>query len=352
VIPSDPLRAYGHKSDDYLRDYFNPTGMFEEVFVLSPLEPAPGRRAGMTVVPTRRRQLRRRLREHRIDVVRAYGGFWACDMACRHKEPGVPVVVSVHDSSPRLLYRSIRRADAVFCVSEVVRRLVLSRRPEPDRTFLLPNRVDLDLMRPSPATPPAGAHAARRHVLHVGRKSPEKNLEAVIGAVALLGEDYELVAVGPGDAAPYRQIARRLGVEGRCLLLPGVPQADLPGTYSWADCLCVPSLREGFGMVFIEALACGAVVVTSDLAPMNEYIRQRENGLLVSDPRDPAALAAAIREACTDAALRARVRGAARASVARFDKRRIDRMEADLYRRVLEERRGAAIRRRFWPFGG
>ncbi len=102
--------------------------------------------------------------------------------------------------------------------------------------------------------------------------------------------------------------------------------------------MVVPSRWEGFGIVFLEALACGAMVVTSGIPPMTEYITDGENGLLVDDYEDPDALAAVIRRACTDDTLREAIRARAPESVARFERERVDALEVEYYERALSER--------------
>jgi glycosyltransferase involved in cell wall biosynthesis len=99
--------------------------------------------------------------------------------------------------------------------------------------------------------------------------------------------------------------------------------------------MCTPSLWEGFGIVFIEALACEAVVVTSDISPMNEYITNNYNGILVKDYQDPIALAEAISKACTEPALRSVIKKNARQSVGNFSKEKVDQLEKDLYERFI-----------------
>ena len=88
-------------------------------------------------------------------------------------------------------------------------------------------------------------------------------------------------------------------------------------------------------MVFIEALACESVVVTSDIAPMNEYIEHMKNGLLVKNYEDPQSLADMIGVACTNKQVRESLRQNARKSVERFEKSRIDRLEANYYEKLL-----------------
>jgi glycosyltransferase involved in cell wall biosynthesis/2-polyprenyl-3-methyl-5-hydroxy-6-metoxy-1,4-benzoquinol methylase len=348
VVPSDPLDDYTAKGiGSWLERYFNPARCFDEVYCLSPRETRPRFEYGLHVVPTAEHEFAARLRELRIDVVRAYGGYWACDLACRQRAEGVPVVVSVHDTNPAILHDSVRLADHVLAVSKAVRALLIERGVEPARIHDFANRVDLEVFRP---VDDAAARAAferrfpgRFRVLHVGRKTRQKNVDTLIRALAELGPDYTAILVGHEDDPQYRSLARDLGVLERCHFVDSAPNHELPRYYSFCDCMCTPSRWEGFGIVFIEALACEAVVVTSDVAPMNEYISHERSGLLLRNPEDPAALAAAIHRACSDDALRRRLKRNARAAAQPFSHVEIDRREAALYERFLAGRPTALI---------
>lgn len=350
VIPSDPLESYDKAGiSSWLEDYYNPLRFFDRVYALSPLEKEQGDRYGMHVIPTRPRQLKKRIRDLGVDLVRAYGGYWACDMACEHKVEGVPVVVSVHDTDPGKVHRSIARADVVLCVSEAVKKAVMRHRDDPDGVWVLPNRVDFEIMqryREEDVAFIAARFPARYGILHVGRKSKQKNLDTVIKAMRLIGDDYCLLAIGRGDEKEYRDLAEKNRVTDRCHFLECVDNRELALYYSWARCLCNPSRWEGFGIIFIEALACSTVVLTSDLAPMNEYIRHGENGLLLKDYEDPEALADMVRAACTDMELRKGLMANARRSVEAFDKNKVDELEVECYRKVLDMRSGTRIRSR------
>ena len=230
-------------------------------------------------------------------------------------------------------------ADVIFCVSQAVKDLVMLRRPRTAHIWMLPNKVDFQIMRPVPPEEIEELqqrYAFRFRIIHVGRKSREKNLDTLINALPLAGPDYCLIAIGSGDSGPYQKLAKQCGAEQRCFFLDPIANAELPRFYSLGDCLCVPSRWEGFGIVFIEALACEAVVVTSAIAPMNEYITDGENGLLVNDYEDPSALCQAIRRACTNQELRSTIKAAARRSVARFSKDVVVDQEVALYRRIFE----------------
>jgi glycosyltransferase involved in cell wall biosynthesis len=340
VIPSDPLDAYkdaGYAS--WLEGYYNPLHCFNDVYLLSPLEKKERRELGMKVIPTQPRELKRRIRELGIHLVRGYGGYWACDMACNHRVDGVPVIVSVHDTNPKLLYNSVKRADVVFCTSNAVKRLVLTKFKHPEKAWILPNRIDLGIMRPYPKDALVdldSKYPLKYKILHVGRKSVQKNLDTVIRAVKYLQPEYGLLAIGKGETEGYVQLAKREGVIDRCYFIQNIENRELARYYSFSDCMCTPSRWEGFGIVFIEALACEAIVITSDIAPMNEFIGHVENGLLVEDYENPKALANMIKLACEDKELRNSIKRKTRKSVERFEKNKIDELEASYYERILE----------------
>jgi glycosyltransferase involved in cell wall biosynthesis len=344
VVPSDPLAAYekaGYGS--WLERYYNPAGFFGEVFLLSPLESGEREAHGMTVRGVPERDFREALRDVRPNLVRAYGGYWASDLAVSARIPGVPVVVSVHDRRPEMIHDSVLLADAVLCVAHVVERRVLDLGADPRKVRILPNRVDTRRFAPADSLAPSGAPPIRagRRILHVGRKSEEKNLDTVIRALARMPQDYGCVFVGRGDPSPYRDLARDQAVEDRCFWVESVPSDDLPAWYRWCDCMCVPSRFEGFGIVFLEAAACGAAIVTADRAPMNEYLVADVSAALVDHHEDPEAVAAAIRRCCEDADYGRRLHSGAVDAARPFDVEIVDELEADLYRDVLEGRLGA-----------
>jgi malonyl-CoA O-methyltransferase len=349
VIPSDPMSAYEAVGCHvWAREYYNPANSFDKVYLLSPLEKEEREQYGMITIPTKPKELAGRLVEKGVDILRAYGGYWACDMACDNKAKGIPVVVSVHDTKPSELHDSIRRADYVFCMSEAVRDLVLTRRGHPERVWILPNRYDGRVMRPKPGVDFSDLNRRfpwKRRLLCVGRLSEQKNQDNMIRALRVLGPDYGCVFVGRNEPTQLEKLARELGVESQIQFVESVRNDELARWYNWCDAMATPSRWEGFGIVFIEALACGAVVVTSNTRPMSEYIRHGKNGLLVDDFENPAALAATIRLACEDGELRSRIKAAAPASVGRFEKEKVDALEAGYYQRILAESRCEASQR-------
>lgn len=338
VLPNDPLDAYVAAGYPDLTGYFNPAGTFAEVYCLSPHERRERRMYGMRVIPVTQEELPQLLRELGIDVVRAYC-LPAGQFACRDKVPGVRYVVSVHDPDPERCPGPLPDADQFLAVSGRIEQFLRDKGADPARVRRLPNRVDPDVFRPIDDPKRAAAWRARfpgRHrILHVGRRSPEKNLETLIRALGQLGPDYVGICVGRGDPAPYAQLAQQVGAT--CHFVDAVPNHELAAWYSFADVMCTPSLWEGFGIVFLEAIAAGALVVTSDIAPMNEFLHHERNALLVQGHRDPAALAAMLQRACSDPALASRLRAAAPATAAPFAKATVDRLEAGIYAEQLAQ---------------
>ena len=92
--------------------------------------------------------------------------------------------------------------------------------------------------------------------------------------------------------------------EGAVIRTGPLPQALMPALYRAAAALVFPSVKEGFGLVVLEAMASGVPVVTSRIAPFTEYLG--DDDVLWCDPRDAAAIAAAMSEALQPSA-RARV---------------------------------------------
>lgn len=257
---------------------------------------------------------------------------------------GTFVVRTVHHvddfTTPALIecqQRAILDADRVLVVSEHWRRL-LADGYGVDATVVR-NGVDPGRFGSGEAgererfRARAGAGPDTFLILTVGGIEPRK------GSVTLLEAVAEVVARGDGagrrpvlavvgghtffDYRAYRDnaLARlsELGlVEGRDILLLGtVSEADLGAWYRAADAFAFPSVKEGFGLVVLEALAAGLPVVATDIPVFAEYLEHGESALLVP-PGDPAALASALERLAGDRVLRRRLAAGGRPLVDRF----------------------------------
>ncbi len=149
--------------------------------------------------------------------------------------------------------------------------------------------------------------------LTVGGIEPRKNSLNLLQAFALVLQHQptaQLVIVGGAtlfDYQDYRdrffQLAATLGVEiGRSLILSGVvSDADLPALYRCGDVFCFPSLKEGWGLVVMEAIAAGLPIVLSAQAPFTEFIGVDQAEWI--DPKSTTSIAQGMLRSC-DAALR------------------------------------------------
>ena len=162
----------------------------------------------------------------------------------------------------------------------------------------------------------------RPYVLFVGTIEPRKNLAGLLGAMArLAGREVDLVLVGPDgwnedlDAKVRVLDGSGIGVHRLGFLAP----ADLSPLYAGAAAFCFPSLKEGFGMPVLDAMAHGTPVVTSADTATAEVAG--DAGLLV-DPLDHEAIGLALARVLDEPALAAdlRARGRARATTYTWDR--------------------------------
>ena len=115
-----------------------------------------------------------------------------------------------------------------------------------------------------------------------------------------------------------RALHARLGLGAAVTFLGDVSARTLAVEYVNADCFCLPSAQEGFGIVFLEAMTAGLPVVACRAAAVPEVVRDGSTGLLVA-LRDPAALAEALERVLTQPALAKQLGGAGRRHVEAYD---------------------------------
>ncbi|SDD67502.1 glycosyltransferase [Actinokineospora iranica] len=168
-----------------------------------------------------------------------------------------------------------------------------------ERISVVPCGVDLDLFTPNgPRLPRALPH----RVVTVGRLVPRKGFAGLINALPALPDTELVIAGGPEpaaldrdpEAARLRAEAERLGVAHRVVLGGQFRRADMPALLRSADVVaCVP-WYEPFGIVPLEAMACGVPVVASAVGGLTDTVVDGVTGLHVP-PRKPAALVSALR---------------------------------------------------------
>lgn len=219
-------------------------------------------------------------------------------------------------------------ADCIVAATPLDRQQMLDNyRVDTERITVIPCGVNLDLFHPIPqrqARKELSIPPDRRLLLFVGRLDPVKGLDVLLEAMCELtrrlrpcrAEDLSLAVIGGDreshleammtDLSCYTEIRRELGLEDLVLFIGSRSQEVLPLYYSAAEVCVMPSLYESFGMVALEAMACGTPVIASRVGGLTYTVRDGETGFLVPE-RDPKALAARLEQLLTDDALRRRM---------------------------------------------
>jgi len=252
-------------------------------------------------------------RTMRPDVVHAH--FWMSGFASAMAVRGlnVPLVQTYHalgivkrrhqketDTSPPVRIKIERaigmKADliAATCDDEVQELVRMGLRHT--RTAVVPCGVDPKLFHPAP-TP----HRPRR-VVSVGRLVPRKGFEDLITALKMVPQAELVIAGGPPahrlrsdhEAQRLRAHAEALGVSDRVRLIGRVARQDMPGLLCSAEVVACTPWYEPFGIVPLEAMACGVPVVASMVGGIKDTVVDGVTGKLVP-PRDPEKLAKELR---------------------------------------------------------
>jgi D-inositol-3-phosphate glycosyltransferase len=251
------------------------------------------------------------LREKRPGVLHAH--FWMSGQvaACAAPLLGIPVLQTFHalgtvkrrwqgaaDTSPRQrigVERAVARCATriiATCTDEV--RELVSLGADRSRIDVVPSGVDIGRFRPDG---PVAARSRRPRLLSVGRLVPRKGVDDAIAALRWV-PDAELVIAGgsePSQASgdretrQLRECAASHGVLDRVRFIGRVPRADLPALIRSSDLVVCMPWYEPFGIVPIEAMACGVPVVASAVGGLLDTVIDQVTGVLLP-PRRPRTL--------------------------------------------------------------
>jgi glycosyltransferase involved in cell wall biosynthesis len=236
--------------------------------------------------------------------------------------------------------RAAARARRVITISEAsARDLVEVLGVSRERIAVTPLAAD-DRFRPIEDAAEVDAVRARhglegRYVLYVGNVEPRKNLVRVVDAFERAELRDATLAIAGRLAWLSDEIERRVASyrgPGRVRLLGYVADEDLPALYSGAEAFVYASLWEGFGLPVVEAMACGAAVVASRVAAIEEVAGEAAR---LVDPLSVDDIAAALASVLGDAAERERLRAAGLARAARYSWAETARRTIEVYRAAV-----------------
>ncbi len=242
-------------------------------------------------------------------------------------------------------------ADRIICASQSERNLLVDLYGVPPHLVsCVPCGVDTALFRPlerSRVRRRLGLLPHEPIVLFVGRIEPLKGIDILLRAAAQLDGRFSLLVVG-GDArdgsrkAELRGLARELGIGERVTFLEAAPHSELPLYYNAADVCVVPSYYESFGLVALEAMACGVPVVASGVGGLRETVRDGRTGYLVPW-RCPEPFAERLDLLLSNEPLRRSLGREARAAVVRFGWSEVAARVEDIYHQMVSQYRGVAV---------
>lgn len=304
----------------------------------------------------------------RYDVVHAHYWLsgWVAELARRywdtpfvqmfHTTAHMKNAVSAHveqetDLRVRMEKRLLTLSDGIIAANPDERADLIWQMGVPtEKVCTIPPGVDLDLFHPLPrasSRAQTGLDPNRPIVLFVGRIDPIKGIDTLIDAAQIILsrgrlDNLPLFVIVGGDletgrpVGPLQRVAESIaerGVEEYFRLIGSQPQNELPLYYSAADVAAVPSRYESFGLVAVEALACGVPVVASRAGGLRFTIDEGHTGLLVK-PQSPVALADGLELVLGNDDLREAMAAAARPSVERYDWTSIAQQVMHVYRRL------------------
>lgn len=223
--------------------------------------------------------------------------------------------------------RFVQAANAVIAVSWQTKRDLMQLYNAPaDKIHVIYEGIDTGFQ---PAAPEEIARVKalyspnRPYLLMVGTLEPRKNHATAIRALARLkqlGFPHQLLVVGGLGwmFEPVHKVLDELNMNDDVHFTGYVPNEDLTALYSGADAVLLPSLYEGFGFTVLEAMACGAPVICSNVSSLPEVAG---DAALLTPPEDDEALAAAVQQLLEEPGLAESLRqkGAERAALFRWE---------------------------------
>lgn len=265
----------------------------------------PGIR-GLSFKRNAKKQLDELCKNEDIDIIHGHYLYPAGAVATEvGKKNNIKTYVTAHGSDMFELYKNqsfmrnpikkvLKDADKVFAVSNALRDEILATDVKgiADKTSIYLNSVDVNKFK----EPTAKQKKDKPTVMFVGNLIKRKNVSLILDSKKECKTDFNLVIVGDGPLLnDLKKKVENENIDG--VTFTGA-KSDVENIIPTADLLILPSFSESFGLVLIEALACGVPVIGSDVGGIKEIITP-DVGLLI-DPKNVASLSKAIDRVLSD----------------------------------------------------
>jgi phosphatidylinositol alpha-1,6-mannosyltransferase len=228
----------------------------------------------------------------------------------------VPTMLIAHGIEVWSGIGSVRRhalsqINRVLCVSHYTQHRILEQAPAlAGRAIIFPNALadTWGRVTPVPFPPTLPAHFILS-VTRLERGDRYKGIATVIEAFSMLADDsLRYFVIGHGNDLPFLQlVAERCGVKDRVHFMRGISDSELIALYQKCEAFVLPSGKEGFGIVFLEAMFFGAPVIAAGEKGATDVVRNGDTGIVVRFG-DAIALKEAIERIGSDTTLRERLR--------------------------------------------
>ena len=282
---------------------------------------------------------------HNVQLVHTYHSLGAV------KYQAVPNRPAIAQTRLHVEAEILKQANYVVSTSPQEEEMLRSLVSQEGRIEIIPCGTDLNNFYALPRTEARqklGLTPTDEVVVYVGRFDPRKGIETLVRACGLIRENtpnLKLVIVGGSDSEKsdgqerqrIEQLVQELGLAEQTIFAGRVGHDRLPLYYTAADVCVIPSHYEPFGLVAIEAMACGTPVVASDVGGLKFTVVPEETGLLVP-PKDEAGFASAIQRILSDEVWARKLRKRASERVQQnFSWAGVAAQLSNLYRRTLAE---------------
>lgn len=249
-------------------------------------------------------------KEFPFDIIHAHVALPSGNAASMlARDFGCPFVVTIHGQDffytiqrgrklHRVIYETFRSSKAVMLVSKKLKDIGEESFPQEKSKFVvISNGVNPDALEPSPRIDDKESEDGSQTILSVSYLIPRKGIDINIRAIKKLVRKYpklKYIVVGDGRQREYLEnLAKDLGLKKHVVFVGLVDHKTALNYMKKCDIFSLPSWNEAFGVVYVEAMACGKPVIGCRGEGIEDFVKDKVHGLLVQ-PKDPDSLAEAM----------------------------------------------------------